>query len=95
MEVKELQPPVKRIVLDSGFADIVTFQPKPSKSKIRATLLNFKSMSEKKYDVDRAFYGCYKFIEFSPESITKTFVASIRMYLLERLWSLTCLEVIR
>jgi len=95
MEVKELHSPIKRVVLDRGFADVLKLQPKPSERKITATVVNYKSMSEKRYNVDRALYGCYEFVEFSPESITKTFVASIRMYLLEKLWSLTFIQAIR
>lgn len=85
----------RRIIVDKGYADIVTLQPKTEEKKISATVLNSRVMTEKTFDVDKAFYGCYDFVEFSPKDMTDTVITGIRLYLVERLWSLMLLELIR
>ena len=85
----------RRIIVDKGYADFVTLQPKAEEKKISATIVNARVMSEKTFDVDKAYFGCYDFVEFLPKEMTDTVITSIRLYLVEKLWSLMLLELIR
>ena len=87
--------PTKRLVLDKGSADFVQLEPKRDEMKISATILNTHSLVSKNYNVDRALYGCYEFVEYTPENVNKTVIRSVSMYIVEKIWSLTILEIIR
>lgn len=85
----------KRLVLDKGCAGFVQLEPKRHERKISVTIFNVQSLVGKKYNVDRALYGCYEFVEYSPESMSKTVFKSVSLYLVEKIWNLTLLEIIR
>jgi hypothetical protein len=86
---------VKRTVLDKGCADAVELQPKHETSKIEATIFNLTIMSETSFNIDRALYGRYEFVEITPKNLKMTVITDIRLYLVEKIWSLTLLEMIR
>ncbi len=86
---------VKRTVLDSGCADAVELQPKHEENKIAATILDLTARSEKIFDVDRAIYGCYMFVEITPKNLKSAIITNMRLYIVEKIWSLTLLEIIR
>ena len=88
-------PNPRRIIVDKGYADLVTLQPNTEERKISATVLNSRVMIEKTFDVDKAFYGCYEFVEFSPKDMKETVITGVRLYLVEKLWSLMFLKLIR
>ena len=85
----------RRIIVDKGYADFVTLRPKTEEKKISATVVNARAMSEKTFDVDKAYYGCYDFVEFSPKEMKDTVITCIRLYIVEKLWSMMLLELIR
>ena len=95
MSPKDILFQVKRTVLDKGCADAVELQSKREESKIEVTIFNLTAMCEKIFDVDRALYGRYEFVEITPKNLKKTVITDIRIYLVEKIWSLTLLEMIR
>jgi len=86
---------VKRTVLDKGCADFVELQPAPNEDKIEAAVFNRLIKSEKFFDVDKAIYGRYEFVEITPKNLKRTIITDIRLYLVEKIWNLTLLEMIR
>ncbi|MEM3737208.1 MAG: hypothetical protein QXJ75_03865 [Candidatus Bathyarchaeia archaeon] len=86
---------IKRTILDRGCADFAELQPIAKDSKIEAVIFNLNANIEKVFRVDRAFYGSYKFVEITPKNLKESLIMNIRIYIVEKIWSLTLLEMVR
>jgi len=86
--------PYECVVLDRGYADLALL--KPSDSKLIAQLFNLKTGLEKKYQVDKAFFGFLDLTELSPRSLSSPIALKISLYLVEKIKgiNLTFLEMI-
>lgn len=81
--------------MDKGFADIVTLEGDVEKRKINATVINLSIDLAKAFDVDRVMFGAVEFVVLRPSDIKNLIIKNIRLYLVEKIWSLTLLEMIK